>query len=176
MNRRHVRISGYGKPIEWNTEPVINNVPFVDRDGYFNCQDWMTWHGKVEAKWGTARANEVFMVWWNKQNMISYAQDCYISNRTFRDWWDKKGLPSETMGKYITAPYDAVTDIQKKILSTATNVVDNTGDAANALAKGAKNTAKTAGFVAPALLIVALIGVGVYVHKNYIKGNKKVSK
>lgn len=182
-------LGSYGKVITLNTQPVINNVPGIDRDGYFNCSDWMMWHGKlVEAfkggkfksgiRYSDAQAlklaNEVFTIWWNKQNLLSYTSICYAGNTDFRNWWKRSGLASQSLQEVGTSAYDFVTQTQKKVLDTAGNVVDSAGNIIENSADAASNLTKALKYVIP-VTVVGVIGlVGYYLYKNYGKGNARV--
>lgn len=163
-------LGSYGKQIEWNTEPVINTYVY-NRDGYWDCNDWMAWHKKVAAKYGNARANEVFMIWWNKQSWYNYAADsCMLWNKTFRDYFNSVGLSLDKIANYVAAPVDILYDTQQ----STKDVVKNVADTAVNVSETASNTGSVLKYAVPAALVLGLIGVGFYVHKNYIKGNKQV--
>lgn len=169
IHRGNGNLGSYGKEIAWNTQPVINSLPY-NRDGYWDCADWMTWHGKVEAKYGVKRANEVFMIWWNKQGGFAYAQQqCYIYNRSFRDFWKAKGLPAETWLDFSLKPVDVIVDASGKVLDTAGTVVNTTADAATNIVQAAGNVAKSLKWVAPTLLVVGAAGLGVWAYNKYLK-------
>lgn len=168
-------LGSYGKPIEWNTEPVINTYAW-NRDGYWDCNDWMTWHKKVAEKYGVARANEVFMIWWNKQGFWSYANsDCMLLNRTFREYFGKAGLKLDELALYVTKPLDFVKDTSGKIIDTAEAVVKNAGDAAANTTKSAANLAKVLTALVPIAVTGIVVVAGVYVYKHYVKGNEKIT-
>lgn len=182
-------LGAYGKIIAYNTEPQINNVPGIDRDGYFNCADWMSWHGKlVDAFKGgkfasgikyapadaIAKANEVFLTWWNKQNAISYTNVCYSGNTAFRTWWQASGLPVQSFQNIFTRTYDLVTDTQKKVYDTAGNLVDSAGNTITQAGKTASTLATVLKWVLPATVVGVVGLVGFYLYKNYAKGNARV--
>jgi hypothetical protein len=154
-------IGSYGKEIKWDTEPVINTYSW-NRDGFWDCNDWKTWHSKIEAKYGTARANEVFMTWWNKQGTFAYAQDCYLFNQDFRNWWKSKKLPSETLTEFVTNSFDFITGAQDNILDAGGNVIANTANAASSVTK-------TASWLIPTLLVAAGAAVVYVGYKRYVK-------
>lgn len=162
-------LGSYGKQIEWNTQPVINSLPY-NRDGYWDCSDWMTWHSKVEAKYGLKRANEVFLIWWNKQGVAAYADNqCYIFNRTFRDWWKAKKLPAQTLLDYtITNQLDLVTDASGAVVNTAGKVIQTTAEAAENIADAAGGTAKVLKWVVPTLVVGAGAGLAYWAYKKYL--------
>lgn len=182
-------LGAYGKIIAFNTEPVINNVPGIDRDGYFNCADWMTWHGKlVDAFKGgkfasgikyspadaLAKSNEVFLTWWNKQNAIAYTNICYSGNTAFRNWWQASGLPVQSFQNIFTSTYDFVTGTQKKVYDTAGNLVDSAGNVITETGKTASTLATVLKYAIPITVVGAVSLVAYYLYKNYAKGNARV--
>lgn len=166
-------LGSYGKQINWDTQPVINTYPY-NRDGYWDCNDWMTWHKKVAEKYGVSRANEVFLIWWNKQSFYNYAMDCMLLNKTFRDYFNSVGLPLDNLANYIAKPFDFVLNTQDTVLTSGENVIKSGASAAEDLAQGAASTANVAKYAVPLLVGGLALGVGYYVYKNYLKGNKKV--
>lgn len=182
-------LGAYGKAIQYNTEPVINNFPGIDRDGFFNCADWMTWHmrlvdafkgGKFASgiKYSDAealkKANEVFMIWWNKQNLVSYTSICYTGNVDFRNYWKKVGLPTNSISELITKPYDFVASTQGKVLDITGKLVDSTGKVIDRTSGAAIGLTTVLKYAVPVTVTAVLAGVGYFVYKNYLKGNKKI--
>lgn len=175
------RLAGYGKVINFNTSPVINTYVY-DRDGYWNCNDWMVWHQKlVEAfklgkfaskiKYSPAdalkKSNEVFMIWWGKQSWYNYAEDqCVLLNQTFRKYFkDVAKLNLDAAYTAAAAPFDAVT----RIIEGAGNSVENIVALAENATAAAANTGKTLKWVLPALLVVGGVGLSVFAYYKFIK-------
>lgn len=185
---KKIGLGSYGKVINYNTEPVINTYPF-NRDGYWDCNDWITWHGKlIEAfkqgrfasgiKYSAAealkKANEVFMIWWNKQGILAYGQDCYLLNRAFRDFWKAQNLPVEALAEYVTKPIDFVTGAGGKIIDTAGNLIDTASDVVDSAGDTLSSTSKVLKVLIPVTIVAVVGGVGYFMYKNYLKGNKKI--
>lgn len=166
-------LGSYGKQIEWNTEPVINNYPW-NRDGYWDCNDWMTWHKKIAAKYGVARANEVFIIWWNKQGFAAYGQDCMYVNKTFRDYFKSVGLSIDGMATYVMAPVDLIYNTQQTVADTANQVVDDAGNIITNTTGAASSTTGVLKGIIPVAVGLAAVGVGFYIYKHYIKGNSRI--
>ncbi len=163
-------LGSFGKQIDWNTTPVINPYP-INSDGYWDCNDWMTWHKKVAAKYGVARANEVFVIHWNKQGFWAYANsDCWIFNKQFRDYFKSVGLPLDALADYVAKPFDIaskVLDTSEKVVDSASKVIVNAGDSA-------VSTSKVLKVLIPVGVTAIVLGAGYFVYKNYLKGNKKI--
>lgn len=179
-------LSGYGKVINFNTAPVINTYVY-DRDGYWNCNDWMTWHQKlVEAfmqgrfaskiKYSPAdalkKANEVFMIWWNKQSWYNYATDqCMLLNQTFRKYFNNTAkLNLDAVYSAAATPFDVATNL----IDAGGDVVENIAAVVENVSESAKNTSGVLKWLLPTLLVGIVVAGGFYVHKNYIKGDDKI--
>jgi hypothetical protein len=150
--------------------PVINwdTAPDTSADGRkvtWTCQDWSGWHKKIADKYGVARANEVWVQWWNKQIGLLDSRNFCETNCAWADYLEKAGAWQTSF----------LANINCKSTSAIKDVTNATADTISNVAKGAKGVSSVLKWALPAAGILILVGGGFYVYKNYIKADKKAA-
>jgi len=142
---------------------TANAVP--DRDGGWfdsgwSCTEWMHWHKELVKSFGRNKANEMFVLEFDKQSSFDLQVNTCKYNSDFVKYFKSQGLNAGNV-------------LSNLIINTG-KVVDEVGGGANELAKGVNSTARTLKTFVP--LLIAAVGIGgiYYLYKNYLKGNKKI--
>lgn len=124
-----------------------DSVPDYDGFGYdsqWTAEDWLTWHRALKVKYGPDEANRRFITAWQGGGFGEDPPlDARSFNSAFRDYARANG--------FLDALYSGLGALAKP-LGTANDVLDG----ATALGSGVKNSAKTLGFLLPALVLGGL--------------------
>lgn len=135
-------------PITADSKPVY--CVFGGSDCW-TCNDLITWHQQLVAKYGTTEANKRFIdSWTNDSPTICEQYDCRSFNSTFRDYFSKAGiLPSLYSGIGVIA----------QPIGFATDLTGNLGSAIT-------NTSKVLKYLVPAIVTVVAILLLIYGYKK----------
>lgn len=126
-------------------------------DDYWKIEDWMRWHSLMVKKFGIDKANQTFLLWWNKQTTGANPLDAKSFNTSFRTYAKKyKFLDALYGGASFLKPFGAITDT----ISSGSDVVSNVGDAA-------KNTSNVLKWAVPVAVLSVVIIAGVILYKKY---------
>jgi hypothetical protein len=155
----------------------FNSTPTSD----WTCDDWMIWHKQLVQAFQNGSfksgikypkdqaiglANQVFIQWWKDVvSWFSYNYSFCGYGSDFLNYFKSVGMTD-----HISAVAGTVTPIissAPKVADSAAKVVENT-------AKAAENTTSVAKWLVPTIVVGGVALVGVYLYKNYAKGNKRV--
>lgn len=172
QNQSTVSFMGFGEV----TVPKFSDTPTTD----WTCAQWMMWHkdlvrafeaglfaSKIKYTHEAAiqNANDVFRIHWDKNSKwYNSLQFCGYSSDFF-DYFKSVGLTD--ILSYFQGIITPAASTAVNVTSTAQSVVENAADTV-------ANTTSVAKYAVPLLVGGLAIGVGYYVYKNYLKGNKKV--
>lgn len=124
----------------------------------WTCNDLITWHQQMVAKYGKDQANTTFIdSWTNDSPVLCEQYDCRSFNSTFRTYFTQQGiLPSLYSGIGVIAqPIGFVTDTTNGLASIA-----------GSLGASAKNTANVMKYAVPVIVLIVAVGLLVYVGKQ----------
>lgn len=168
-------VMGFGSTAP--TQILFNSTPTSD----WTCNDWMLWHqllvqafmaGKFKSGIryskadATKNANSVFMQWWNQVvSWFSYNYSFCGYGSDFLNYFKSVGLTDHISA--LAATITPIVSSAPKISESVTKVVTNTVDTA-------ANTTSVAKYLVPGIVVLAVGGIGYFVYKNYLKGNKKI--
>jgi hypothetical protein len=134
--------------VQWNTEPLLAN-PLLFWQDWWNAATWTRWHSKVMEKYGKARANEVFLIWWNKAPLLSPTIDYRTFDKPFIEYAKKNGF------------YDALFTGIGGVLGKTAGALNKTTEAAGDVVGAAGDIASKAGglakFLADNLIIILVV-------------------
>lgn len=105
-----------------------------------NCADWLAYHKSLAAQFGKAKANEIWLFWWNKQSNWSSNKNWCKYDTEFSNYLKNQGID--------------VGNIFSDVINTGVNIVDGA-------ASGLSLTAK--------LLKIAIPAAAVYIAGKYLK-------
>tara|TARA_R110000744_G_scaffold71549_5_gene144255 strand:+ start:5758 stop:6207 length:450 start_codon:yes stop_codon:yes gene_type:complete len=145
----------YGDDITYNSEPDYDSIiPF---DSQWGCFDWRLWYEELEDEYGDVEAKQKWEDAWAKQGTLYGNEgDCKL-NKEWKEWADSKNLQYDHTALH-------------QLDSWLYGLTQGVGDAATGVVGGV-------GFLGRNLkLIIVGIGIfgGLYVYKEYIKGDKKL--
>ena len=139
------------------TEVSTPNLDDWGWDKFWNASDWMEWYKIMKAKKGKTYADSTFITWWNKQTTGASPLDAITSNSAFRAFLKKENL-YDAVANILDKPLGAINDF----VSSASNVVSNTGT-------GAERVSKVLKIVIPVFAVVAALGLTFYMYKKFVK-------
>ena len=150
--------------------PIIywNTTPDTSQDGRkidWTSNDWIAWHKKIAAKYGTQRANEVTQQWWDRMPWYDTRTTTWWFNCAFYNYFRKAG------GGWASLIPSVVCTIDE----SGGKVIEKIGKTAENVADSAERTSKVASWIASALITAGALGVGVYIYKNYLADEKRKS-
>jgi hypothetical protein len=154
--------------IYWNTEP---DTSADGRKVSWSCNDWMEWHKKLAAKYGTQRANEVSQQWWDKLSWYDTKKLTCFANCSFYNYFKKAGGGWSSL---IPELFCTIDQSGGKLVENAGKVVDSAGNVIANAADAAENTTSTLKWLIPTAVVGVVGLVGYYLYKNYAKGNARV--
>jgi hypothetical protein len=153
----------------------------------WECSDWLSFHKgvvrffeegrfasrvKLSKKDAIAKTNDVFMQHWERNAGIWSSLRLCGYGSEFYNYFKSVGLTG------VTNIVQNVFQTASSVVQTTTNAIDKTtASAGNAIVNTTdtiSNTAKLAKYVVPIALGSAVVFVGAYVYKNYVKGNSRV--
>ncbi len=116
-------------------------------DTFWSCADWITWHGALKKAFGKDKAKEIWDEAWNKQGVGEHAYEVCQYTTSFSDYVKKEGI---------------MTPVWLADVTTGTvEVIENVSDAIS-------NTSKMLKWLVPTVLIVGVVGLGIYGYKTFI--------
>jgi len=131
-----------------------------DNPDSWNCSQWVVWHKALKKVYGRGKANDIWRAAWEGQSFWDYQKNFCKYEEAFVSYFLAEGIDTRSWLSAIVTP----------VAEAAADIADGAGGAV----KGAARTVKGIGFVLPAAAALALGGVGYYIYKNYIKGDKRV--
>ncbi len=175
-------LSGLGDAppiIKYNTEP---DTSADGRKVDWSCSDWITWHQllvqaftegrfasgiKYSREKALEHANNVWRTWWDKSNSwFGYNKSFCGYESLFFNYLSSVGLADVL--NLTHKVYNPATDVVVSVANTTKNVAESGLTTAENVAKAAENTAGATKWLAPTLLVVAAVGVGVWAYKNFL--------
>lgn len=115
-------------------------------DDYWSCEDWITWHKALKAKYGKAEADSKWLAAWN-------AQDSFEHNYN----WCKYAAAFNT---YVSTEKLAASHLLADIFSGVTKIGENAVDTAT-------STSKILKYLIPTVIVIIVIGAIIYFGKRY---------
>jgi len=191
------------RPLAGKTVPVIFNyqtnkvaqpntsLSLPGKEVVWSCSDWMNFHkglvkffmeGRFKSKVRLAQpqaieqANDVFMQHWERNaNFWSSLRMCGYGGE-FYNYFKNVGLTDVlSILQSIVVP---TTNTTASVVETTTRTIDKTAEAAGKTIENAgdtlANTTGVAKYAIPVAIGGAILLVGLYVYKNYIKGDNRV--
>jgi hypothetical protein len=141
-----------GQPITAQSVPVLDGWGWGD---YWQCAEWQAWHVELRKLMSAKDAALVFTAAWNQQDSFAGPYNWCKYNSAFRNYMRSQGVDIDSVVSAIVMP---VFDATGNLAQGGSDVVTNVSSGANFLS----------GLVKP-LGLLALVGGGLYVYKNYIK-------
>jgi len=163
-----------GQPtiIRWDSTPIYEDLYciFSCSNDYWTCADWEAWHKALDAKFGTYKANDIWLAAWQapeNQCLLLASMGCPDTdfcrvNCDFVEYFYSKGI---TIGNVLSNVYCDLSNVVMDITQVTSNV---TGAAGN-LSDGIQQTSSVLGNLLP---LGALIVGGYFVY-NYATTEKK---
>lgn len=106
----------------WNTAPDYDEWGV---DNFWNCNDWITWHGKLATHFGEKNAKDIWDYAYSESGGLSSNLDCRTFNSAFRAYVNKNGLsPYATAGIFapILQTYGTAGDVLSGALSGVSSI------------------------------------------------------
>lgn len=129
-------------------------------DTVWNCNDWMTWHKALKAKYGKETAQNTFLKYWNDLATGSNAIDCRSFDSAFRSYMEKENL--------LDSLYGGIGIIAKP-LGTANDIITSGGSSISNIGKAMEGVTKVISIAIPVLLVAAIGFGGFWAYKKYVK-------
>tara|TARA_Y100000114_G_scaffold136970_1_gene138869 strand:- start:927 stop:1403 length:477 start_codon:yes stop_codon:yes gene_type:complete len=145
----------YGNDITYQSLPDYDTlVPF---DTAWDCEDWRIYFERLEEEFGTDQARRIWNNAWSNNGANADVLSCKYGE-AWRNWADSNGLIYDhlILGQIDSWMYDTG--------SAVGGAVTGVGQAVQFLGKNFKY-----------IIAGALVFVGLYAYKNYIKGNEKIN-
>lgn len=114
--------------VQWNTEPIIGNPLTALWSDYWSAKTWINWHKAVKAKYGKDRANEVFIIWWEKAPPASPTTDFRSFDNDFIQYAKQEGFYN-ALFKGLGGLIGKTASTANQTVNVATDVVGAAGDA-----------------------------------------------
>lgn len=135
---------------------TADSIPDYDSwgpDTYWSCNDWISWHVELKKKYGKDVANKTWQSAWDKQDSFEHNYN----------WCKYSGV----FNKYVQAEGLDATWWLPNILNAAGDATENLASGVTNSAQAAENVAKVLKYLLPTVVILAAIGVLVYVAKQF---------
>ena len=198
-----ILLEPYPSVLNGNTVPVIfdyvknriaqpNTSLSAKGEVKWECADWMNFHKglvrffmegrfKSRAKYpkaeATNKANEVFMQHWQRNaGFFSSLRNCGYTSEFFT-YFKAVGLTDvlSILQAVIVPTAKTVTDVTETVSTTVSKTSDAAGKAIVNAGDTIANTTGLAKYLIPIALSAVALGTGIYIYKNYVKGDKQVS-
>lgn len=138
-------------------------------DDYWGPENWIDWHKKMKTSYGLDEANKRLVTAYHEATFGAASFDWRTFNSTFKKYakdngfydalYDGLGGLLGKVSSVIATGTQQTANAAEKVIDTAGNVVDNAGDALS-------NTTSVLKWVIPVIVILVLIGVGMYFKKS----------
>jgi hypothetical protein len=145
--------------VTFNGQPITaQSVPVLDGWGwgeYWQCAEWMAWHFELKKVMTAEEAAIKFISEWNKQDSTASPYNWCKYDPTFRNYMKSQGVDIDSIVSAILMPvFNAAGDLAQG----GSDLVSNTAD-----------TVSTVSSLIKPVAIIALIGLGIYGYKTFIK-------
>ena len=152
----------YGNDITYQSEPDYDTL--VPYDSSWSCEDWRIYYEVLEEEYGSQQARRIWNEKWAETptyplGLYSASDNlnCKYSDE-WRNWANSKGLEYAHL-------------ILGQIDSWLYDTGDSVGGAVTGVGQGIQFLGKNLKYI----VLGALVFVGLYAYKNYIKGNEKIN-
>lgn len=149
--------------IKWDSKPLLGNVFTALWTDYWDAPTWINWHKLLKSKFGKQRANEVFLVWWDKIPLGGPQLDYRSFNEPFRKYAKENGFYDALfpgfLGKQVKL-LTSVGDLAGNVVDTGTSVVTSASDTIGWLSRNLKT-------LLTVLIITILISLSFYLYKKF---------
>lgn len=123
-------------------------------DSYWSCQDWITWHKALKAKYGADEAKSRFASAWGKRSAFGHELTCSLSDTDFISYFKSQGFTWDASGSFILSVREAVKSTGK--------IIEHTTKSAENLTKSASNISK---YLLYAGMVIAVLAAGYFVYR-----------
>jgi hypothetical protein len=144
-----------------DSQPVYDKWGFWEGE-YWKCVEWTEWFYALKNKYGKNEARKMWSEGWNNQTELSNPIDCRSSNTIFQEFLKKEDLwdlAFEGVGGAIVKTGVGAKELAESVLEGAAGIVD-----------AAAKTGKNLKYILPIVFVLALVGVGAYSYKTFVKG------
>lgn len=148
--------------VQWNTEPIIANPLTALWSDYWSASTWVKWHGLLKAKYGLPRANEVFLIWWNKAPFLSTTTDFRTFDDKFIEYAKANGF-YEDLFTGVGGVLGKTAGTGVKLAKAGENVIESVGNAASSIG----DTFSFVGSNFKWIIIFVIISVVIYTYLKF---------
>lgn len=112
-------IPGLGASITYQSTPDYDGWGF---DSYWTCDEWKNWHIALVKQYGLARANELWVEAWNKQDTFEHGKNVCKYNTEFVNYLLSKGIDIRS---FVSAIFTNVAETVVNTTEAAADLSDN---------------------------------------------------
>lgn len=147
--------------IKADSQPVYDKWGWWQGE-YWKCAEWTEWFYALKKKYGKEEARRMWSEGWNNQEELSNPIDCRSHDSLFIEFLKKEDL--------WDAAYQGLGGKIVKTTVGAKELAENIVEGAGGIVTGAANTGKTLKYLLPVAFVLALVGLGAYSYKTFVKG------
>ena len=144
-----------------DSQPVYDKWGFWEGE-YWKCVEWTEWFYALKNKYGKDEARRMWSEGWNNQTELSNPIDCRSHDSLFIEFLKKEDL--------WEAAYQGIGGIVVKTAVGTKEVIEDVVKGAGGIVTGAANTGKALKYLLPVAFVLALVGLGAYSYKTFVKG------
>lgn len=144
--------------VVWTDEPLLSNPIYFWKD-YWDADTWIRWHTALKNKWGIDRANEVFIIWWNKVPTVSFTTDYRSFNDKFIKYAKDNGFYAALFGGVlgkVGKVAGSAANATEQVVNSATEVLDTASDTLGFFSKNLKT-------ILIVVVVLIVLGVTIYI-------------